>query len=362
MEGAHRHATVFAVLLAISIAPPARAAEVDPPKQSIRDLKLFRLEFDNDNLLGSDDAFTAGFGIQFHSELNDTWHRGYAGWIGKLPGLGDDGPGGRIVRWAYSIGQIILTPKDITNPDPQPNDIPWAGMLGITGTWYSYDNKRLAALQVYVGCLGPCSHAEQVQRFIHEDLGLGDPPKGWHNQLSNEALANLNYELRYKLVASPPAAYWDGAFAGDMSIGAQGAVGNLTTRLVAEFEARWGWALPMGFAKVSDPPGIGMALDPTYIDPKQTPSDVKRWRFFFSFVARYHWISYLAGAEGGPTENGGYHPPLRPYPGTRDLLFGMHLLRFPYGFHVTYYRYVDSPPAGYLDKLDWMNFSFEYRF
>ena len=169
---------VLAVLVAASCGY-SRSLVADRQPKSPWDLKMFRFEFDNDSFIGSDDAFSAGWSFQLHSRLMDQWNPAYAGWIGKLPGLGDDGQGRRIARWAFALSQIIITPKDISIAAPQPHDAPWAGMLGVTGTWSSYDNRRLGAIQLYVGCLGPCSQAEHVQKFIHEDLGFGDPPKGW---------------------------------------------------------------------------------------------------------------------------------------------------------------------------------------
>src|SRR5262245_21064932 len=108
----------LAFLTAAAIAP---AAADEPP---FRELYLFRFEFDNDTFLGSDDAFTAGWSFQLHSPLEDAWAPGFAKWIGRVPGLGDDGRGGRIVRWALGLNQIILTPADISIAEPQPNDIP----------------------------------------------------------------------------------------------------------------------------------------------------------------------------------------------------------------------------------------------
>jgi hypothetical protein len=139
-----------------------------------------------------------------------------------VPGLGDDGPGGRVTRWAWGLGQAILTPDDISIEEPQPNDAPWAGMLGISVSWSAYDNKRMAALQVYAGCMGPCSGAESVQKFIHEDLGFGEPPQGWDNQLVNQPLGNVNYEYRYKVYAPAGARYFTPRrFAQGLSVGAR---------------------------------------------------------------------------------------------------------------------------------------------
>jgi len=86
------------------------------------------------------------------------------------------------------------------------------------------------------------------------------------------------------------------------------------------------------------------------------------WSFHFNAVARYNWIGYLAPAEGGPTESGVNQPPLEPYPGKEEFLFGFHVTRVPFSVHMTYYRYLGSSPDGINDSLDWVNFSFEYRF
>src|SRR5262245_35773323 len=227
----------------------AGAADTGQAAKDPWDWKMIRVEFDNDSFIGSDDAFSAGWSLQLHSQLRDEWDRAYASWIGKFPGLGDDGRGDRITRWAYGITQVIITPKDITIEDPQPADAPWAGLLGVTGTWAAYNNRRLAALQVYLGCMGPCSQAEDVQIFIHDNLGLGKHPEGWGNQLSNRALANGNYEYRYKLLANEVADYLPGRFAFDLGVGGQAAVGNLNTSLSVQGEFRFGWGLPMGFTK-----------------------------------------------------------------------------------------------------------------
>ena len=357
-----RHLLVLAVLLFAANGLTRGAGDVDQPAKSPRDLRMFRFEFDNDTFLGSDDAFSAGWSFQVHSSVMDQWNPAYAGWIGKLPGLGDDGEGRHVVRWAFALSQIIITPKNIDIATPQPQDAPWAGFLGATGTWSSYDNRRLAALQLYLGCMGPCSHAEQVQKFVHEGLGFGEPPEGWANQLSNRALANLNYEYRYKLYNADESSYLPGRFATDLAVGGQAAAGNLNSRLAGEIEYRFGWGLPMGFTKTPDPPGIGMVHDPVYFDPQKPLTDLYRWRFYFNLLMRYSAITYLAVAEGGPTESGRNHPAFDSYPGKKEAILGLHLTRVPFSVHVTYFRYFASTPAGVDSTLDWVNFSFEYRF
>jgi len=350
---------VLALLTAAVIAPAA----ADEPEKDFRQKYLFRFEFDNDNFLGSDDAFTAGWSFQLHSPLDDTWGPGYAKWIGRFPGLGDDGRGGRIVRWAVGVNQIILTPADISIETPQPNDVPWAGILDLSLSWSAYDNQRMAALQVFAGCMGPCSGAESVQKFVHENLGFGETPAGWDNQLVNQALGNLNYEYRYKVMADEPDQYFNPShFATDLAVGGQAGVGNFATYVWGELEYRFGWGLPMGFTKTPDPPGFGLMLDPVYVDAvAPLPGVVHAWRNYFTLMGRLSYFTYLAPSEGGETVAGNDQPKLRPYPGKYQALIGYHVARIPFAFHLTYYKYLnDITDTG--TSTDWVNLSFEYRF
>jgi hypothetical protein len=324
-------------------------------------MKLFRVELDNDTFLGSDDAFSAGWSLQVHSPLLDEWTPGLAGWIGRFPSLRDDGPGGRIVRWSWGVTQLIVTPQDVAIAAPQLDDTPWAGLLGGYVSWAAYDDQRLAALQAYVGCLGPCSQAEAVQKFVHNDLHLGARPEGWSNQLNGGVLFNLNYEYRRK-VWTRDAPKGTRGWATDASIGAQAGVGSFATYAEAWVEYRFGWGIPPGFNKLSDPPALGIALDPVY-SGAHAPSDRRAWRPHFFVVARLRSIERFVVTEGGTTQNGGGHPRVDSIPGARQLIVGAHVAKAPFALQLTYYRYLDSNVARAIpSKLDWVNVSFDRRF
>src|SRR5262245_11166701 len=345
-------------LLLLLGAPPAAASDAEP--KDPWSLRLFRFEFDNDSFIGSDDAFSAGWSMQLHSRGMDRWGDGLKGWIGRLPGLGDDADGGRIVRWAGGLTQIILTPSDISIETPQPDDVPWAGGLAATATWSSYSNRRLGAIQLYLGCMGPCSYGEEVQKFIHEDLGFGEPPQGWDNQLVNQWLGNVNYEYRYKFWTDRAESYLPDRFAADMSAGGMAGAGNAAILARADLEFRFGWGLPMGFTKIPDFPPLGVITDPVYFDPLRPVTNLTGWRAYFNLVARLSWYERIAPFEGGETGNGGFRPEISPMPGRRQALFGMHLIRVPFGFNLTYFHYFD--PEEFNSGRDWVNFTFEYRF
>ena len=325
-------------------------------------MKLFRIEFDNDTFLGSDDAFSAGWSVQVHSQLLDEWTPGLAGWIGRFPTLGDGGEGGRVTRWAWGITQLIITPEDVTIAAPQPDDAPWAGILGGYVSWAAYDNERLAALQAYLGCIGPCSQAEDVQKFIHNNLGFGKSPNGWSNQLDDEVLVNLNYEYRHKLWKGL-ARYETSRWGRDFSVGTQVGVGNLITYASAWFEYRFGWDIPTGFTKFADPPAFGIALDPIYSDPNRLAPVQRSWRPYFNVVARVQSVHRFVATEDGPTENGGFYSAAVSTPGDRQLILGVHIAKIPLAFHLTYYSYSNDGGTGWIPSdLDWINLSFERRF
>jgi hypothetical protein len=359
---------MFACLAAA--APAVRAADASPStvpdaaQKDFRRMYLFRFEFDNDAFLGKDNTFSDGSSFELHSPLDDAWSAGYAKWIGRVPGLGDDGRGGRVVRWAWGLSQLIVTPDNLSDPNPQPNDVPWAGILGVSASWSSYNNRRLAALQLFGGCMGPCSGAESTQKYVHNTLGFGESPEGWDNQLVNEALGNVYYEYRYKVFAAPADRYFTaGRFSQDFSVGGQAGAGNLLTFVGGQIEYRLGWGMPMGFTRSPDPPEYGIMLDPIYVDPvAPLPAETRAWRTYFTLVGRLAHIEYMQPAEGGETVNGDDHPPIHPYPGRRQMLVGFHLSRVPFAIHITYFRYFQETPEGVTGSSDWVNFSYEYRF
>ena len=139
------------------------AAEDGEHKQPkpLEERNLWRLEWDNDAFVRVDNGVTNGWSIQRHSHHRyDAWHEmdpsKFSACISRtIPGLDDDG--GRSVKRGTGLSQITMTPEDVSIPDPQPGDIPWAGSLGWAESWYAFDNQTQNAFQIYFGILRPYS-------------------------------------------------------------------------------------------------------------------------------------------------------------------------------------------------------------
>ena len=267
---------------------------------------LWIFGFDNDIIADSDDGYTAGWSIERHSPALDTWGSDRLSPLsrfigGAVPGLGDDGEGGRRVRSAWGIAQIIQTPENIRSAELQTGDVPWAGTIGVHASWSSVDDGRFNAVQLYLGCMGPCSGAEEIQTFVHDDLGLRVTPQGWDTQLDTTLLANLNYTLRRKLMQTGDIGR-PGVLAADLSVGGQAGVGSFFNLAEAFLELRWGWGLPRGFTPIADPAGHGISAEPR---PRAPLDD---WQVSFALIPRFVYMADAATLDGGETADGRHHP------------------------------------------------------
>lgn len=59
-----------------------------------------------------------------------------------------------------------------------------------------------------------------------------------------------------------------------------------------------------GFTKFADPPALGVALDPVYMDPNGPPVE-RRWRAYANVVARVRSVDKFAATRSGQPQDGG---------------------------------------------------------
>ena len=214
----------------------------------------WRLEFANDVAFDSDNQFSNGFTVQKHSpiaaSLEATAHTPA---FGKVLGrwLLPSGEG-LSYREGWSVGQNIITPEDISNPDVILDDIPYMGLLGWSNSFVAFDDRRLTSVSWLFGIAGPESFAEEVQKAVHDVID-SEEPQGWDNQLDNEPVLGFMYSKKRKVWRKDS---FDGA------IGFNASASNFFTFGELALEMRFG-RMPGGFAHVSDPIGRGQSFDAT---------------------------------------------------------------------------------------------------
>lgn len=155
---------------------------------------------ENDAFTGSDNNYTNGIGVSWVSNDIATYDenslvRRWGTFWSFLPFVGDKGYK-TYVSW--SVAQEMHTPDDIENPDPPPDDQPYAGVLYLDSVVYAKGERWAHAWQLRLGVVGPASRADDVQRWFHDVTG-NPKPMGWSTQLPNEPVINVGYTGSYLL-------------------------------------------------------------------------------------------------------------------------------------------------------------------
>lgn len=192
-----------------------------------RHAPLYIYQWDNDAFLVgsiSDRFYTNGLRFDYQYEADDLyWQQD----DGNLTPLGCDDNDGTITlqECAYFnqtaehadvlerthqvtrrifFGQQMFTPSDIRWPasEYKKYERPYAGWLyaGMGSTQqnaYGYETMEWS-----IGCIGPCSEADDAQKTIHRNLG-DQQPKGWDTQLKNNPVIQVHYRSSLSLIGLP---------------------------------------------------------------------------------------------------------------------------------------------------------------
>jgi hypothetical protein len=235
-----------------------------PVKKTVRHLSetaKYRIEFDYDLFVGSDNQFSSGWSFQYHSAIASDWDRldsptqQLARFGEHLPGLQNEK---LYKRFNLSIGQIIQTPAQLSESKRIKDDVPYAAIIAVQSTWIAYDDETFHGIEVSLGVTGPAALGEPSQNAVHRLLGVNEA-EGWNNQLNSEPVFNLNYMRKKKF-------YRDGNSSGlkwDATIDGHAALGTLFTLAALRLETRFGRNMPRGFSYYPDPIGHSMIYDAT---------------------------------------------------------------------------------------------------
>lgn len=256
---------VLTVTLSAAHPSVAQTPRTDPPDPS----SFVTLQFDNDFFGGSDKHFTNGMRAAYLSPE------------GAVPQLirtaGEVVPlfhASQNMRFSFSIGQNIYTPKDISLTDPPATDRPYAGWLYAGFGLVSEDGTWQDKLELDVGVIGPYSFAEETQTEWHRVFNF-QRPNGWDTQPKTEPGVVLYYEKSRRSLYEFPLS--DVIPIKDLGVDFTPhfglALGNVHTHGAVGFTARFGDDLPADFG----PPKIRPNLPGSdYF----RPDDAIGWYFF----------------------------------------------------------------------------------
>lgn len=141
---------------------------------------------------------------------------------------------------AYTIGQAMITPKDISQTNPNPSDAPYAGLLFLRSSYIAVHEHYADTISTTIGILGPDSGAEGTQKFIHK-ITESTEPKGWDSQLENEPVGQISRARVWRL-------YNDKHPNIDVLTLANGSLGNLESSLGTGLLLRFGTGLEKSFS------------------------------------------------------------------------------------------------------------------
>ena len=100
---------------------------------------------------------------------------------------------------SFSVGNEMYTPTEKENPLIPDGDRPWDGYsyVGYTAIRGASANEA-RYYTVRLGAVGDLSATKNLQRFVHNDLGLGADPTGWETANPSEITIDGIYEHKFK--------------------------------------------------------------------------------------------------------------------------------------------------------------------
>jgi hypothetical protein len=201
------------------------------------------------------------------------------------------------LQFGFSFGQLMFTPQNIRDPNPQPDDRYWGGFLYfgqiIQGRPKGWNGKAIDSLEIDYGVVGPASLAKQTQKFIHS-IESATRPAGWSNQLRAEPAIQATYARQVQLCPPDKGKY----FQWDCTAHFGGSVGTVFDYGNAGFGMRFG-------ANLDDAP-IGTIENPAIGDLHKSAN---RWYFMIQGDAK--GVLHNAFIDGSLLRNDPYASPLK---------------------------------------------------
>jgi len=151
---------------------------------------------DNDILLGNDNGYTNGIYFSWF-KVNDQNESAKPDWLTAPLSWSVNIESAKNTLQVYSLGQIMVTPEDITIENPPINDLPYSGTLLFNSTFITMEDSHADSIGTVIGIVGPSSGAENTQKWVHDLVGA-DEPQGWDTQLEDELVFQFSRARLWK--------------------------------------------------------------------------------------------------------------------------------------------------------------------
>ncbi len=173
-----------ALLLALFVSPGLS----DPGRGGLE--RSVRYHYANDLFAGRDYYYTQGMGLRWTDPLLQPFAL-------PLPSWWEDGARRDAILWRYEG----FTPIEFGVPEIQADDRPFASYmyLGHRSERRAPDGHAALAAQWSLGYIGPGVGGGEFQTTIHRVTG-DRRPRGWHNQIQHDLVAQLHVEYGHRLV------------------------------------------------------------------------------------------------------------------------------------------------------------------
>jgi len=236
---------------------------------------LFRIYEDNDfiNIAGdgTDKGYTNGTRFDYFFQKSHPSRFFMDRWF---PITGE----GSVNIFSYSLMQVMLVPNDISKPQPDKNDWPYAGALVLSHSLYSTDPVQKFSIQteLVAGVTGPLALAGPTQTWVHRVIGY-TRPEGWNDQMPNDVLLNLNIQAE-KMIWQPGRVF-------ELMGGGQAQVGTMSDGAALHLLIRTGRMQPW----------FDGYIQQFSADRRTYP----RWQYYLFVKPAVQWWTYNALLQGG---------------------------------------------------------------
>jgi len=237
------------------------------------DISYWGIQYENDFLGGkSDKYYTQGIEISYAKQ------GGTPDWLIEVADFLPTYEIGNRHGVTYSLGQKVFSPEDITNPNLQSNDRPYAGYLYgainyINSLEIGPNKQHVNFIELSIGIIGPSALGEEMQNFLHRliDTHIAE---GWQHQLDDELTLGAAYSHKWRHFKRN-----HGKTQIEISPHTSIVLGNVYTYAATGIMFRWGQGLKRDMGPPNIRPGF---IGSTYFVPRFDPN----WYFFFGHELR----------------------------------------------------------------------------